>query len=73
MTGLKVQPPFSESQLAVDAVAKHLAVQQIDPTAANEMVWRRLDADTRRMYRDKAVGILVALDMAIENKREVKA
>lgn len=60
---------LAADQRVVDAAAIALARGDIDPNAAGvNTVWKALDPDTKREYRDRAVEVLVAVDIELEKR-----
>jgi hypothetical protein len=58
---------LAEDARLIEVVGRTLARQAIHPdTPSVFALWKALDADTRRGYRDRAVEVLVAMDVDIE-------
>lgn len=58
---------FAEDPRLIEVAARTLARQAIDPaTPSVYAIWKALEEDTRRGYRDRAIEVLVAMDLEIE-------
>jgi hypothetical protein len=58
---------MAEDPRLIDVVGRTLARQAIHPDAPSVFaIWKALDPDTRRGYRDRAIEVLVAMDLETE-------
>lgn len=58
---------LAEDARLIEVVGRTLARQALNPGAPSVFaMWKALDADTRRGYRDRAIEVLVAMDLDIE-------
>lgn len=58
---------LAEDARLIEVVARTIARQRIDPSTSSVFaIWKALDGDVRRGYRDLAIEILVAMDLEIE-------
>lgn len=65
---------MAEDPKFIDVVGRTLARQAIDPTSGSVFaIWKALEPDTRRGYRDRAIEILVAMDLEIERQERKSA